>query len=52
MPLELLNRYMPDSFEMCPEQYRHGIIQKLNDISDPMTEKEVNWVKTVDLSNI
>ena len=52
LPLELLNRYIPDSFDMCPEQYRDGIIQKLNDVSEPMTEKEVNWVKTVDLTNI
>ena len=40
LPLELLNRYIPDSFEMCPKQYRDGIIQKLNDISEPMTEKK------------
>lgn len=52
LPLELLTRYIPDSFEICPEQYKDGIIQKLNEISDPMTEKEVSWVKTVDLSKI
>jgi hypothetical protein len=52
LPLELLNRYIPDSFEMCPEQYRDGVIERLNLISDPMTLKEVDWVKTVDLSKI
>ena len=51
LPLELLNRYMPDSFEMW--KGNTGMENsKLNDISEPMTEKEVNWVKTVDLTNI
>ena len=52
LPLDLLNRYIPDSFEICPPQYKDGIIERLELISEPMTEKEVDWVKSVDLSKI
>ena len=52
LPLDLLNRYISDSFEICPPQYKDGIIERLELISEPMTEKEVDWVKSVDLSKI
>ena len=52
LSLDLLNRYMPDSFDICPPQYREGIIEKLNVLSQPMAEDEAEWVKTVNLSEI
>ena len=52
LPLELLNRYILDSFDICPEQYKDGIIQRLDRISEPMTQKEVDWVKSIDLSEV
>ena len=52
LPLDLLNRYLPDSFDMCPEQYKDYVLERLNLLSEPMTDEEVDWVKTVDLSEL